>query len=318
MLRSIWDDVKREFSYGNMVTRIVIINIAVFVAINLVQIILYVTNGWQKDSTLFPDILGFFTLHAQLRDLLYHPWSLITHMFLHVGFFHIFWNMVWMYWFGIILGDFIGNQRILPIYLLGGLAGALIYLLTANTISREPGTGYALGASAAVMAVLGATGTIAPNYIMRFFIIGDVKLKYIVAVLIFLNFIAISSTTAFEGGAFAHLGGAFFGIFYAWQLQQGNDLATPFNKMLQFFGLLFKGEAFQKRKPKPKVAYRNTQATQKANVNKANSRKTRAAADDHFRSHQEQLDDILDKIKQSGYESLSDEEKEFLFNASKK
>jgi hypothetical protein len=201
---------------------------------------------------------------------------------------------------------------------MGGLAGAFVYLLTANTIPAHPGVGHALGASAAVMAVLGASGTIAPNYIMRFFIIGDVKLKYIVAVLIFLNFITISSANGFEGGAFAHLGGAFFGILYAWQLQLGTDLAMPINRLIKFLERVFTGEFFKKSKPKPHVAYRNPQATQKANVNKANSRKARSVSDDHSRSHQEQLDDILDKIKQSGYESLSDEEKEFLFNASKK
>jgi membrane associated rhomboid family serine protease len=318
MLRSIWDDVKREFSYGNMVTRIIIVNIAVFVIINLIRIVLFVVNGWKNDTSMFDGILGFFTLHASLVDLLYHPWSIITHMFLHEGFFHLFWNMLWMYWFGLILGDFIGNHRILPIYLMGGLAGAFVYLLTANTIPAHPGVGHALGASAAVMAVLGASGTIAPNYIMRFFIIGDVKLKYIVAVLIFLNFITISSANGFEGGAFAHLGGAFFGILYAWQLQLGTDLAMPINRLIKFLERVFTGEFFKKSKPKPHVAYRNPQATQKANVNKANSRKARSVSDDHSRSHQEQLDDILDKIKQSGYESLSDEEKEFLFNASKK
>lgn len=317
MLRSIWDDVKREFDYGNMVTRIIIINVAIFVVINLIEIALFLFNGWKPNFTLSKDLEHLFSLPAHSRTLLFQPWSVFTHMFLHVDFFHILWNMLSFYWFGRIVGDFIGNHRILPIYIMGGLAGAIVYFASANLLAPEAKGTYALGASAAVMATVGAAGTIAPNFIMRLLFIGDVKLKYIVAVLIFLDLITVSRSVGYAGGPLAHLGGAFFGIALAWQLQQGNDWTRPFNQLTNTLDKLLRGTFFRRRQPGPRVAYRRQEPAFKAKVGTNAARKTRNQGLDRTRSHQEQLDEILDKIKQSGYESLSAEEKEFLFNASK-
>ncbi|MEN0003085.1 MAG: rhomboid family intramembrane serine protease [Bacteroidota bacterium] len=318
MFRSIWEDVKREFSYGNMVTRIIIINIIAFVAINLIWIFFRISHGWETPE-LYYSIRNFFMISSDWLHNLTHPWALITHMFLHESFWHILWNMLFLYWFGRIVGDFIGNHRILPLYLLGGLFASLIYFVSSAIIPYAQGeVHYALGASGAVMAIVVASGVISPDYIMRLFLLGDVKLKYIVATLVFLDLIGIASNSN-TGGAFAHLGGAFFGWLFVRQLREGSDWSVPVNRFIERINNFFRGISEERQRPKkgPRVVYRNTGKTRP----QRRARGNQAASDSGTpgaMSHQEQLDAILDKIKKSGYDSLSEEEKEFLFNASKK
>jgi membrane associated rhomboid family serine protease len=204
MFNSIWEDIKREFSQGNMVTRIIIVNVIAFVSINLLWIIFRVGSGWETPE-LYYSVRNFFTISSSWLHNLTHPWALITHMFLHESFWHILWNMLFLYWFGRIVGDFIGNHRILPLYLLGGLFATLFYFLF-GFLYTSGATHYALGASGAVMAIVVAAGVISPDYIMRLFLLGDVKLKYIVATLVFLDLIGMASDIN-TGGHFAHLGG---------------------------------------------------------------------------------------------------------------
>lgn len=297
MFTSIWEDLKQQFNQGNMLTRIILVNIGVFVVINLVLVF---TPGGNYYSIIRP-----IALDSEWFYVLTHLWGILTHMFLHTAFWHILWNMILLYWFGRILGDLLGDQRVLPLYLMGGLAGGLAFFLYANVTG---GHTYAIGASGAVMAVIVATGVIAPDYNLRLILIGDVKLKYIVAVLLFLDIIGAGGTDN-TGGHFAHLGGAFFGYFFATQLKNGNDLAIPVNNLLDKLKAIFGGFA-SKRRRGPRVAYKNPNAGKKATKSK-----TKTTTDP---SHQEHLDKILDKIKQTGYDSLTEEEKEFLFNASKK
>ncbi|MBK7474974.1 MAG: rhomboid family intramembrane serine protease [Haliscomenobacter sp.] len=315
MFQSIWDDVKREFSHGNMVSRLIIVNSGFFVAIHIVRLVLFLANGAKPDP-LFYTIVEYLSINASGWLVLTRPWTVFSHMFLHVDFLHILANMLYLYWFGRIVGDFIGNQRILPMYLMGGLAGALIYFLSANFLGFKGH--YALGASAAVMAIVTAAGAIAPDYIMRLLFIGDVKLKYIVAVLIFLDLISIANSSN-TGGHLAHLGGALFGFLYIFQLQRGNDWTQPVNSLFTRVGDWWSYHIVgnEKKRPRPKVVYRSPQAATKAKSSAA-SAKGSAASDPNPLSYQEQLDSILDKIKVSGYESLTSEEKEFLFNASKR
>ena len=315
MLQSIWDDVRREFNVGNMVTRIIIINMVVFVSINLLWIILRVGSGWETPEVYYT-IRNFFLISADWKHNLLHPWSIITHAFFHEGFWHILWNMLFMYWFGRIVGDFIGNQRILPIYLLGGIVGGVTYFLSSNLLPYDSGQ-YALGASGAVMAIVVAAGTISPDYIMRLLFLGDVKLKYIVAVLVFIDLIGMAGTSN-TGGHFAHLGGALFGYIFVRQLREGNDWSIPVNRILDKISDFYQNlTSSQKKRRGPRVVYKNPVKTKKA-THSSKSKRGESVSDYEDLSHQEQLDAILDKIKQSGYESLSEEEKEFLFNASKK
>ena len=230
-------------------------------------------------------------------------------MFLHKGFWHILWNMLLLYWFGRIVGDFIGNQRVLPIYLLGGLAGALIFFIAYNFTPLGRGQEvFALGASAAVMAMVVAAGVLSPDFIMRLLFLGDVKLKYIVGVLVFLDLLGIAGE-ANTGGHFAHLGGALMGGIFITQLNRGNDLSVPVNritdKIFGFFTALFSSGKNLRVEKRGKTRKTRTNARQN---------KGKHVKDE---SHQERVDSILDKIRESGYDSLTDEEKEFLFNASK-
>lgn len=302
MFTSIWEDLQQQFRQGNTLTRIILVNIAVFVVINLILVF----AGGQRDRAIYDAIVEPIGINSDWYYLLTHLWGVITHMFLHTGFMHILWNMLLLYWFGRIIGDLVGDHRILPLYLLGGLVGGVAFFLYAN-LTGNPN--YAIGASGAVMAIIVAAGFFAPDYNLRLILIGDVKLKYVVAVLLFLDIIGAAGMNN-TGGHFAHLGGAFFGYLFATQLQRGNDWSAPVNSFLDKLKALFSGSKSGKRRG-PRVAYKNPKANSR-------SRNTKPHAKSDSPDHQEHLDAILDKIKKTGYESLSAEEKEFLFNASKK
>jgi len=310
MLDSIWKDIKKEFSYGNMVTRIIFVNVGFFLFIYLVKLILRGIHGGDPSfDVAFESFSNFFSLSGNLFFDLTHPWVFFTHMFLHFGFFHILWNMLFLYWFGRIVGDFIGNQRVLPLYLLGGLAGAISYVVFANV--AYGGQGFAYGASGAVNAIVVAAAVISPDYIIRLLFFGDVKLKFIAAIVVLLSIMGIADLNN-TGGNIAHLGGALFGWFFILKLREGADLSVGINKILNKITNFFKGipeKTKTKSRKGPRMAYKNPNRKQA---------KGNAVSDEVDLSHQEQIDFILDKIKQSGYESLSAAEKEFLFNASKK
>lgn len=241
-----------------------------------------------------------------------HPWILVTNMFLHLEFFHILWNMLILIWFGRVTGDFLGNHRIVFLYFCGGLMGSILFFLTANLLPYGAnGTKMALGASAGIMSIVVAAGTIAPDYSFRLLFIGDVKLKFIVFALLIIDLISITSNSN-TGGHFAHLGGAIFGFVFVRLLQEGHDLSLPFNRMAEYIQYLFSSNKASHRMNNPlKVIHRKTQTKPKSTAD----RETKGG---NSLDYQTQLDQILDKIKQKGYDSLSDEEKEFLFQASKK
>lgn len=304
MLNSIWEDVKREYSFGNMITRLVIVNTAIFILINLVGVILTLLKGYDN-NTHFQDIIHFLSISTDAWHDLTHPWAILTHMFLHEGFFHFLFNMLFLYWFGRIVQDFIGNHRILPIYLMGGLFGAIAFFISIYFM-QGPGI-FAHGASAAVMAFVVAAGTLAPEYSMRLILLGNVKLKYIVFTLVLLDIFGLGSNIN-TGGHFAHLGGAFFGWLYVIRLREGTDWAEPINNLLNAITNVFTPvkTAMTGKSSNLKVVHKRTPGPKKEAPN--------PAAEDF----QEKLDMILDKIKKNGIENLSEEEKEFLFQASKK
>lgn len=308
MFNSLWDDLKREFSSGTMVTRLIIINCAVFVVINLVKIFMRAFSGFNNESP-FTDFLHLFCMSSDPIEVLTHPWSIITHMFLHEGFWHILWNMLFLYWFGRIVGDLIGNRHILPIYLLGGLAGGFAFFASVHLVGYGGlGVHHALGASGAVMAMVVAAGVLAPEYELNLLLIGSVKMKYVVMFLVFLDLIGIGDNMN-TGGHFAHLGGAAMGWFFIYRLREGHDMGAPISRLFTQLGNFFEGIFSGNKRKRPRVVFRNKEKMAKGN---------RASDREFDLSHQEKLDSILDKIKQRGYESLSAEEKEFLFNASKK
>ncbi len=319
MFQSIWDDVKREFQYGNMVTRIILVNIVIWVTVNLAKIFLVLPN---PNSEAYDTFLRFFSMSPNWKFILTHPWVPITSVFLHESFGHILWNMLSFYWFGRIVGDLLGNHRVLPLYLLGGLVGGAFYFVAAqfHWLGLGLPSEMVLGASAAVMAMVACAATIAPDYIFNLLFIGPVKLKYIAFILFFLDLISIADRSN-TGGHLAHLGGAAFGLFFAAQLREGRDLGKPINQFIDFFLNLFNSS----RKPKftyergggGQKSYSETQKKQSAQGSRT-SDTIKKSPNTGTLDDQARLDTILDKIKQQGYDSLTKEEKEFLFKASQK
>lgn len=291
MIDSLVSDIKGQLQYGNMIVRLILINIFVFVFITLIGVFVY---GGQS-SDFFQSMIRNLALPSDFSILIKRPWTLFTHMFLHQGFGHIFWNMLILFWFGRIVGDLLGDRRILPLYLSGGLAGAVFYLVFANFLS--PYGGIALGASAAVMCIVVASGFIAPHYRLNLLLIGEVKLMYVVAALFFID-LAMIGQSSNAGGHFAHIGGAIFGGIYIYYMQRsGIDLLSGLVR-------LFEKNPFEMEKKRRPARVIKIQGSGKEKRSRA-------------QITQDDIDKILDKIKQTGYDSLTEDEKDVLYKASK-
>ena len=300
---NIWEDIKWQYRYGSDLIKLILINVAVFLLVNLISLPFAL---FRSEAPI--DLVSWFSLYASGKNFLHHPWGILSYMFLHKDFFHILSNMLFLYWFGQIVQDMIGKPKILPIYLFGGIFGGLLYILAYNVFplfSNAVAGSSALGASASVMAIVWAATTIAPNYELGLMFLGPVKIKWIALVYVLLDLIGIQNGNA--GGHIAHLGGALFGFIYIKQLQSGNDLAKPFFAVTDFFTNLFK------KKSKLKVEYKKEKEYASTASNKQNTSHT---TNKNEASKQEKLDAILDKINRSSYESLTKEEKEFLFKIS--
>ena len=281
---------------GNMVTRVIIINIAVFIFINLAYVLLTHLNAGTTHP-IYHKVVEYLSISSNWWEVLTRPWTIFTHMFTHEGFWHLLWNMLFIYWFGRIVGDFIGDQHILPIIITGGLAGAAAYFLSANIMPYATGvTHHALGASAAAMALVVGGATISPDYNMRLLFLGDVKLKYIAAALVLIDLVGTAGQIN-TGGHFGHLGGAALGYFYILQLRKG----APFGEWVNDASDIIIG--FLDRKPK-----RNKNLKVVHNSNKPQHVKKDVLIEDK----EQELNRILDKIKEKGLGTLSENERNFL------
>lgn len=297
MFKSIWEDVKEMLRNGTMLTRLIVINIIVFVVFGVFIQYLF--------KPFYPTVLDYLALSSDIVWNLKHPWVFITHMFMHAGIYHIFWNMLLYYWFGTIVGDLVGDKKILPLFIYGGLMGAVIYLISAAFILPGQLAGHALGASAAVMATVIAAAVIAPDYKIRLILIGPISIKYIAVVLLIIDLIGTTGMSN-TGGHFAHLGGAFFGWFFASNLKRGNDLSIGFNRFMERILQVF-SRAPGRGKTRLKVSHKARKKTKSSSLSSQKEKDMQA-----------RVDQILDKINEKGYEQLTEEEKEFLFIASKK
>lgn len=310
VFRSIKDDINYAFRNGNMVTRLVIINFAVFISVNIVHFLLWLALSGNRGETneLFNNSLNWLCMPGDWR-LLWRVWAPVTSMFLHEGFWHFLNNVIGLYLFGTIVGDLIGDRRVLPIYLMGGLVGNALYLLSAQIPQFNVGY-YALGASGAIMALAGTALVLAPDYRVMLFLLGEVKLKYIVLVIVLLDLVGIANQSN-TGGHAAHIGGFLFGCFFVYRLRAGKDMSEGMDRILDTIKGWFSSRPRRKSAPK-----RRPQPAMKATT--FGKSKGNTASDPDTFSFQDRLDAILDKIKQQGYESLSQEEKDFLYQASKK
>ncbi len=291
------DEIKDSFKQGGALTRLIYINIGVFVIIRIISAIFALIYGSGSGSF----VVSLLSVPAHPQALLFRPWTIITYMFLHYEFLHILFNMLYLFWFGKIFLQYFNPRQLLGVYFMGGIAGALFYIVSYNIFpalyNLAPNT-IMMGASASVMAIIFTVARYAPNFKVYVFFIGPVKLIYIAIALFILDLISIP-TMSNTGGHLAHIGGALFGIIYSSQISKGKDLSLGFNRLMDKFVSLFS------RKPKMKVKY--NQNTRPINDMEYNANK---------RNHQKHIDKILDKIKSSGYDSLTKQEKEDLFNAS--
>lgn len=294
------EDLKRLFKGNNFIGQIILINAAAFLLVNIVSAIAF--GGAERP------ILNWLGMPSFVPTFVTRPWTAFTYMFMHGGLWHLIFNMYMLYWFGRIFTDFMGQKRLAGLYFLGGLAGSLLYLIGYNLIflGGEVVEGSILvGASAGVMAVTIAAGIRFPDYTINLMFIGPVKLKY-VALVVFL----LSTVIDFQsnmGGKIAHIGGAAAGYFYARGLNSGKDYALGFIDFFASIAGWFKGG------PKLKVVKDKPKGTSsQAKAARASAAKSAGGEE------QARVDEILDKISKSGYENLSKEEKEFLFNLNNK
>ena len=291
----IWDDIKLTFRNGSNLTRLIYINVVVFVLITLVAGIGFLLNNQDVSGK----ALNLLSVPASLNALLLRPWTLITYMFTHKDIWHILFNMLWLYSFGRIFLEYLDQRKLVAVYLLGGLSGALVYILSFNIFPAFTGVladSAAIGASASVMAIVIAISAYVPDYTVQLFLFGRIKIKYL-ALAIFV-FTSIMDFSVNSGGKLAHIGGAFFGYLYILNLKHGRDMGKGFNSIIDFFVTIFKPGK------KLKVTHKKVATEYEYNKIKVEQQKT--------------INHILDKISKGGYDSLTKEEKETLFKESQK
>ncbi len=281
------EEIKQVFKSNNVFTKLIYINLGVFLLVQIAGLVFFL-SGQQNNL-----LVDYLSVPADINALASQPWSIVTYMFLHEGFLHILFNLLWFFWFGRIFLEFLDYKKLLSIYIYGGLFGAIFFIIAYNifpVFDSIKQYSVALGASASVLATVIAISTYVPNYTIRLMFIGAVKIKYIALFFIATDILSMSNGNA--GGHIAHLGGALFGYLFALQLKtkkkSSNGFSNPF-----------------KRKKKVRVTHKNIPKDDKTyNANKA--------------KNQAQVDKILEKISKSGYSSLTKDEKEILFSASKK
>lgn len=294
-MSSIIDDLKNTFSRSNSgLNQIMLINVIVFVLLIFLKVFLTI-SGYQEYYTI---ITNQIFLPASIDNFIYKPWTLFTYFFTHESFFHIIFNMLALYWFGLLITEFLGSRRLISIFFFGGITGGLMYLLMYNTIpffATKATFTALLGASGGVYAVVLGAAVLLPNYTFFMLFLGPVKIKWIACFYLLLSIAESIGPNA--GGNLAHLGGAGFGALYIWQLRKGNDIGKPFNMFYSWVGNIFKSS------PKMKVTYKSAEKSKNTTYNPQNV-------------SQDEIDAILDKISNYGYEKLTKEEKQKLFKAS--
>lgn len=317
-MNSIWNGIRNDFRGGDTVMKLLFVNIGVFLAVNVLMYLFFwaifgsgFAEPWEKARL-------WLALPHEPFSLLTRPWTFITYMYTHQDFGHIFWNMFALYWFGAIFRDVVGGRFTFAVYTMGGLMGALFFLgyaWSATAMNQTRSLGPLLGASAAVEALIVAAAATAPYYRVFVFLIGPVRIVYIALFTIVLFLIDLPNNNT--GGQFTHLGGVAFGFLYAYGNRKGWNLGERFNKLIDGLVGLMPWSKPVKRRPQMQAHRNPARATATAAAGNTFGRAVRGVHLPDSRINQERIDAILEKIKQSGYSSLSEEEKEYLFRASK-
>lgn len=297
-------ELTRFFRQGSTLSFLIIINVAVWIIIQLFKVFLFLYN--QPDTSFTGSwVLHVLAIPASLPLLISKPWTLFTYMFLHLEIWHLIFNMLWLYWFGKIFMEFLTSRQLLRVYILGGISGGLVYVLAFNifpVFSPIISNSFALGASAAVMAIVTAISFYAPTYTIQLLFFGRVRILYLAIILFVFDFFMIPSGNA--GGHLAHIGGAFLGFVYillfktshsSGNFQGSHSFFTNFKNKFSSKPGSYSGSSDYIRRPFTDEEY---------NIRK--------------KENQKRIDGILEKISKGGYDSLTKEEKEFLFNTSNK
>ena len=299
MYSSFWDNLKNAFNRrDNSLYKLMAINLIAFFILLISRVVLTLSGF----GAVYKEGLKWIMMPASLPTLAKQPWSIFTYFFLHEGLFHILSNLLFLYYFGLLIHQYLGSRKLTNLYILGGVFGAGFYVLMYNIAPYFSGavdTSFMLGASAGVFAVVVGAATLAPQTTFVLLLFGPVKIVYIAAFYVLLSF--ANSIGENAGGEIAHLGGAMLGYGYIVALRRGWDLGIPIQKVGLFFENLGTRRA-------PKVSYRRTSSTKPTDTEPAKKETL----------SQEEVDKILDKIADKGYDGLTKEEKRKLFEYSKK
>lgn len=290
------DNLKETYRQGSPTIRLIFINVTLYAVL---QLILIAFRLFTFDGEF---IFQWLALPAHPAQLLERPWTLVTYMFLHRDIFHILFNMLTLYWFGKLFLMYHTGKQLTGLYLVGGVVAGLLYMAAYNIFPLFAGLtefSILMGASGSIMAIIVSTAMQAPNLEMRFLLLGNVKLKYIAIVAVLISLFSITSSNA--GGQIAHLGGALYGYFFIVSLRRGSDTTRWISRLLDTVNNLFKPKRLKVRKG-------GTYRPGKMSDAEYNVQKNRNMAE---------VDRILDKIKASGYGSLTEDEKNTLFQQRK-
>ncbi|HUW93938.1 MAG TPA: rhomboid family intramembrane serine protease [Bacteroidales bacterium] len=291
----IGEEIKSSFKHGTSLTRLIYVNAGIFLIIKILEMIGVLASKPEMASS----VISFLAIPAAMPTLLARPWTLITYMFVHQGFIHLLFNMLWLWWFGRIFLAYLDQRKLVAVYFLGGITGGLLYVAVFNIFPAFAGAvnvSIALGASASVMAMVITTAVYLPEMELHLLFIGRIKLKYLALITFLIT--SVFDFSVNTGGKIAHIGGALLGLAYGYGLKNGTDIGAWFSKTIDFFVMLFKPGSKLKvtyKKPRNDIEY-NTERTER----------------------QKAIDHILDKISKGGYESLTREEKDILFRESQK
>lgn len=283
-------ELKSKYRSANNLMKLIYLNIIVFVALKILH-----TIGYMMGLGSF-DVGTYIALPSSLKDLAFKPWTIISYMFGHFGFIHLLFNMLWLYLAGQLFLQYFNAKKLVSLYILGGVAGAISYLIAFNLFPVFSNTHSSLiGASASALAILFAIAYQVPNYKINLMFVGPVALKYIAGISLLIDIVSIPESNA--GGHIAHIGGAMLGLYFIHQWKKGKDILEPYERFIE--GL------FKKSKKAPlKTVHKRAKTDQEYRNEKA--------------ERSQKVDEILDKIAKSGYDSLSSAEKDFLFKNSKK
>lgn len=296
MFESIWNDVSNTFKRKNVVPQLILLNVIAYIVMNrsgfsLTHLVCRIF-GWNAGA-----VVDFFSLPDSLYGLALQPWSILTYGFLHDGFFHILFNMIFLYIMGNLVQEFLGSRKLITVFIAGILVSGFFEVMALSGLEWWYGYhsfGFTVGASGGVMAVLAAAATLLPDYEIQV-LLWPVRLKYIFIAYFILDVLSLASASNW-GGHVAHIGGALFGYLYIKDMYNKARIDTLVDKIAGLF----------KPKPKLKVTYRNPTSKTQAAPSKQRG----------YKPTQQEIDAILDKISQSGYDSLTRHEKDILFAVS--